>query len=527
MRHQEVVIDFQKIVQVVPCALAILNEEGRIVSVNAQTEILFGYGREELLHQSVLLLIADRCRTALTEYLAGCVSPPSPPPSFPPPEVVWYGRCKNGSDFPLALSLRPVDTADGVLVVSMMHDMTAHKQMEEELRQRALLIDLSYEPIFVWDWERGIVLWNRGCEQLYGFTKAAAMGCVSHRLLRTEFPESLGRYEATLLRHRQWSGELWHTTYDGRQVIVESRHQLVEAHGRRLVLETNRDITLRKQAEEVLQRAHNELEQRVQERTAALTRTNEVLRAEILARQRAERERQQLLARLVTIQEEERRRISRELHDQLGQDLHALMLGLKSLEGYGQHLLSTAPRIQQLQALTAQIEQAMHRLAWDLRPPDLDDEGVETVLQNYVEDWSQRFGIAVDFHSRGFTSQRLPSHLETVLYRIVQEAFTNVLKHAQAQRISVLLECRREYVLAIVEDDGIGCELDTLASVRQGQGRLGVTGMRERAALVDGTVEIESTPGAGTTVFVRLPILQTDDEHGSADASLPRQEASS
>jgi signal transduction histidine kinase len=293
------------------------------------------------------------------------------------------------------------------------------------------------------------------------------------------------------------------------------------------VLETNRDITLRKQAEEVLQRAHNELEQRVQERTAALTRTNEVLRAEILARQRAERERQQLLARLVTIQEEERRRISRELHDQLGQDLHALMLGLKSLEGYGQHLLSTAPRIQQLQALTAQIEQAMHRLAWDLRPPDLDDEGVETVLQNYVEDWSQRFGIAVDFHSRGFTSQRLPSHLETVLYRIVQEAFTNVLKHAQAQRISVLLECRREYVLAIVEDDGIGCELDTLASVRQGQGRLGVTGMRERAALVDGTVEIESTPGAGTTVFVRLPILQPDDEHGSADASLPRQEASS
>jgi signal transduction histidine kinase len=293
------------------------------------------------------------------------------------------------------------------------------------------------------------------------------------------------------------------------------------------VLETNRDITLRKQTEEVLHRAHNELEQRVQERTAALTHTNKVLRAEILARQRAEREQQQLLARLVSIQEEERRRISRELHDQLGQDLHALMLGLKSIEGYGQNPLAAAPHIQQLQALTAQLEQEMRRLAWDLRPPDLDDEGVETVLQNYVEDWSQRFGIVVDFHSRGFTSQRLPSHLETVLYRIVQEALTNVLKHAQAQRISVLLECRREYVLAIVEDDGIGWNLDTLPSMRQGQGRLGMKGMQERAALVDGTVEIESTPGVGTTVFVRLPIQQADNECGGTDASSPRQEASS
>ena len=120
-----------------------------------------------------------------------------------------------------------------------------------------------------------------------------------------------------------------------------------------------------------------------------------------------------------------------------------------------------------------------------------------------------------------------PSHLETALYRIVQEAFTNILKHAQAQRISVLLERRRDYVLAIVEDDGRGFDLEAMLSVRQGQGRLGVVGMQERAALVDGTVEIESTPGAGTTVFVRLPIPQTCDERGSADASSPCQEASS
>jgi signal transduction histidine kinase len=203
------------------------------------------------------------------------------------------------------------------------------------------------------------------------------------------------------------------------------------------------------------------------------------------------------------------------------------MLGLKSLEIDGSNRLSTAPRIEQLQALTAQIEQGMHRLAWNLRPPDLDDEGVETVLQNYVEDWSQRSGITVDFHSRGFTGQRLPSHLETVLYRIVQEALTNVLKHAKAQRLSVLLECRRDHVLAIVEDDGIGCAVETLLRMHQRQGRLGVIGMQERAALVHGTVEFESTPGVGTTVFIRLPFLSTDDGHCSTGASSPCQEASS
>jgi signal transduction histidine kinase len=103
----------------------------------------------------------------------------------------------------------------------------------------------------------------------------------------------------------------------------------------------------------------------------------------------------------------------------------------------------------------------------------------------------------------------------------VQEALTNVLKHARAQRLSVLLDCRRDHVLAIVEDDGIGCDLDTLLRVSQKQGRLGVVGMQERAALVRGTVEFESTPGAGTTVFIRLPFLPTDDAHGSTGPSAP------
>jgi PAS domain S-box-containing protein len=515
MRHQKEGLDFRSVVQAVPYALVILNTEGRMVFVNAQAEAMFGYSQGELLHHAVALLMPEHCHAALAAYLAQCLAPPHPPP----PDMAWYGRHKDGGEFPLEFHLSPIDGAGDVRAVGMMHNIAAYTQMEEELRQQALLIELSYEPVLVWELQRGIVLWNRGCEQLYGFTKAEAIGRISHQLLHTVFPKSFESFQTTLMHDRQWSGELRHTTRDGRQVIVESRHQLVEAHGQWLVLETNRDITVRKQAEEALHRAHNELEQRVQERTAALAYTVEVLRAEILARQRAESERRQLLARLVTIQEEERRRLSRELHDQLGQDVDALMLGLKSLEVYGPAPSAAALRIKQLEALTAQIGQEMHRLAWALRPPDLDDEGIETVLQNYVEEWSRRSGIAVDFHSRGFTGQPLPSSLETALYRIVQEAFTNVLRHAQAQRVSVLLERRRDHVLAIVEDDGAGFDVDVLLSARQGQGRLGVVGMRERAALVDGTVEIESTPGVGTTVFIRLPLPPSCNVGNSVETS--------
>jgi len=126
----------------------------------------------------------------------------------------------------------------------------AVREKEEGLKQQAALIELSYEPIFVWDIEDGIVEWNKGCEQLYGYTREEAVGRVSHRLLNTEFPVSLNTQLETLKQDGYLSSELRHTTHDGREVIVESRQQLIESQGRRLVLETNRDITERKRVEE-------------------------------------------------------------------------------------------------------------------------------------------------------------------------------------------------------------------------------------------------------------------------------------
>ena len=191
----------------------------------------------------------------------------------------------------------------------------------------------------------------------------------------------------------------------------------------------------------------------------------------------------------------------------MGQYLTALTLGLQSIKTAHEFPSQIQPRVSQLQQLTNELLQEVHRLARNLRPAALDDLGLHRALRQYVEEWSHHAGVVVDFHSPDFVAKRLPPHIETTLYRVAQEALTNVLKHAQAHRVSVLLERRGDQALAIVEDDGSGFDVEAVTNAPDAQRRLGLLGMQERVALVGGTLMIESTPGAGTTVFVRIPDL--------------------
>jgi PAS domain S-box-containing protein len=232
---------------------------------------------------------------------------------------------------------------------------------------------------------------------------------------------------------------------------------------------------------------------------------------DITHRKQVEAERVELLRRLVSAQEDEQRRISRELHDQMGQSLAALLLGLKSLKDSVKEE-STIEWIQRLQDITNRIAEEMHTLIRELRPTALDDLGLHTALANYLEEWSQRSNVAIDFHSNGLLDQRLGSQLESTIYRIVQEAVNNVVKHANAQNVSIILEKRGNRVLLIVEDDGVGFDAEALLKMPTKNRRFGLLGMQERVALVGGSVSIESTPGVGTTVLVHIDISRDDLE---------------
>jgi len=210
----------------------------------------------------------------------------------------------------------------------------------------------------------------------------------------------------------------------------------------------------------------------------------------------------QLLEKVMTAQEEERKRISRELHDETSQALTSLMVGLKVLESEAS-LCSVGDRLQDMRQIVSQTLEEVHHLARELRPSVLDDMGLVPALERYIREYEAKYGTEVDFNVTGFQEQRIPATIEVALYRIVQEALTNVAKYAEASAVSVLLDWREDWVSAIIEDDGQG--FDPQQKVSQPGRGLGLFGMQERAALLGGTFKIESQKGKGTTVFIKIP----------------------
>ncbi|MBN1584412.1 MAG: GAF domain-containing protein [Anaerolineae bacterium] len=233
--------------------------------------------------------------------------------------------------------------------------------------------------------------------------------------------------------------------------------------------------------------------------------------------QQEEMLRRKLLERLFTVQEQERKRIALELHDQTGQPLTSLIMTLGVLAD-AQSLDEIHLRVQALRDMAAQVLKEVHDLSLELRPSVLDDLGLFAALRQHHKEYQGRFHIPVDFQIVGMDNGRLPSDVETALYRIVQEALTNVAKHAGAQNISVLLENRKSSVMLIVEDDGCGFDVMGVMDSYAREERLGLYGMRERASLLGGTLTIESTPNVGTTVFVEIPLVMSgeNDEQDSA-----------
>ncbi|HEX7974445.1 MAG TPA: ATP-binding protein, partial [Anaerolineales bacterium] len=205
--------------------------------------------------------------------------------------------------------------------------------------------------------------------------------------------------------------------------------------------------------------------------------------------------------RLIEIQEEERMHLSRELHDESGQILAALMVRLGLLERDVESPEQRRAHIAELRRIATEILNNLHQLAIKLRPASLDHLGLITALKQYAEEYSRQYQVEVQFDAPEIETTRLPAEVETALFRILQESLTNIALHAQASRVDILLNRRNSCLVMVIEDNGIGFNPNVPAN----ENRLGLFGMRERVEMLNGNLLIESSPGRGTTISVEVP----------------------
>jgi PAS domain S-box-containing protein len=393
----------------------------------------------------------------------------------------------------------PGDPAGGRSLAGACVDVTERAEAEaavraSEERLKQIVTSATDYAILTLDDARTVTSWSPGAAVTFGYAADEFVGRSSDELFTAE-DRAAGepaREAETARRDGRAADERWHLRADGSRFWASGVLTRLAAGGFVKVL---RDLTDRKRTEDELRAARDELEERVRERTAELSGAIEALEAGMI-RRRA------LAQQLSTAQEAERKRVSRDLHDTVGQTHAALMMALKAAAAAVPARGEAADKLAYAAGLAEAMGKELHQAAVRLRPTALDDIGLGPALAELVAAWSARAGVAAEYQATGLAEAgRLPAGVETALYRVVQEALTNVARHARATAVSVTVARAGGEARAVVEDDGGG--FDPAAPT----GRLGLAGMRERVELVGGTLEVESAPGRGTTVIARVPVL--------------------
>jgi PAS domain S-box-containing protein len=405
-------------------------------------------------------------------------------------------------------------------IVGMAVDITDRKHSEKffrdsDTRLRLMMDSVEDYAILTLDVKGYIQMWNYGAERMFGYTAQEVIGQHGSILFtdedrRREIPL---KEMATARETGRAADERWHLRKDGFRFYISGVLSALHDTDGAVTgyVKIARDLTEQRKAQEELRRANDELEVRVRERTFELAKVNESLRDEISERMDTERNRVRLLRQIVRAQEDERRRIARDIHDQVGQQMTALRLNLAALEQGDGRNGELREKLEQTKTIAERLDADVDFLAWELRPAALDDIGLAEAIGTFVSQWSNHSGVEAQFHTSGLDQERLLPETETNLYRIMQEALNNTMKYAQARHVDVLLERRDHQVVLIVEDDGVGFDPQNETSADESRG-MGLIGMRERAALVGGTLQIESKPKAGTTIFARVPFRFIEEE---------------
>ena len=358
-----------------------------------------------------------------------------------------------------------VTAVTGLILAAVISE---HRRSEEVVSERATLLDLANDAILVRALDDTLTYWNRGAERLYGWKSEEVLGRPVQEILQTEFPQPLSEIKAQILREGSWEGELGHSQRDGSRIFVSSRWTLWSDPGGKPLgfLELNTDITERKRAEESLR---------------------------------------SLSARLLTMQDDERRRIARELHDSAGQVLVALALNLASLKQDAKSQGERAERVyNESLELLHRLTQELRTMSYLLHPPLLEEAGLPAAIRWFAEGFATRTNIGVEVDIAA-DLPRMSQETEMAIFRLVQEALTNVHRHSGSASAAVRLIEDAENVVVEVEDRGKGMPSEITNSAQAGNVGVGLQGMRERIRQVGGRLEIRSGQG-GTNIVAVLPL---------------------
>ena len=461
-------------------AMLIADQDGKIVLANPPAETMFGYAPGELLGRKVEVLLPHRFQHAHLAHRDGYAAHPRARSMGSGMEL--FGMHRDGKEFPVEVTLSPLETEDGVaMVMATVHDITRRKQaeaalQESEARMRAIF-DTAVDAIVVID-ERGIIdRFNRAAERLFGYTEAEAAGKNVSILMPSPYREMHDGYIA----HYKMTGEkriigigreVTGQRKDGSTFPMELSVAEMRFGERRMFTGMVRDITERKQAEEALRQSQSEL--------------------------------RRLSAHQEQVKEQERTRIAREIHDELGAQLTGIKAYVSvSIDRAVRAGQTPDPLLVETAGLADNAIKTVRKVITDLRPSVLDQLGVWAALEWYADQIEERSGLeCVCSIDASALEVELDQERSTMLFRIVQEALTNVVRHAEASHATVQAACKGGSIILKVDDDGKGIDTDRLLN----RDSWGLLGMYERSHHFGGDLRITGTPGRGTSIVLRLPL---------------------